>query len=202
MNRIVCALLAGMLSFAPFGYNEVVKNEPTTEPLKVDIPSEPIAPIDIPIEIEEAVVEERKEVATIEVNPEPKVDPASKELLACVIYQEAGSDLQCDDCRRRVADVVLNRVENELFPNTIYEVLTQQYQYGLYYYTGVTWPERASDPTEAEAVNRAYRIAEEVLSGQHSDIYGKEYVWQAEFTQGTNVIYCCETYFGQLVKEG
>ena len=202
MNKVVCALLAGMLAFAPFGYEEVVKNESTTEPLKPDIPSEVIEPIElqpepVPVVEEIAPVEETKEeIETVE------VDPAAKELLACVIYQEAGSDLQCDDCRRRVADVVLNRVESDLFPNTIYEVLTQQYQYGLYYYTGVVWPERASDPNEAEAVERAYRIAEEVLRGNHSDIYGKDYIWQAEFSQGINVIYCCKTYFGQLNEEG
>lgn len=38
------------------------------------------------------------------------VDEHDVELLACVIYQEAGGDTCCDMCRRRVADVVLNRV--------------------------------------------------------------------------------------------
>lgn len=120
------------------------------------------------------------------------------ELLACVIYQEAGSDAVCDDCRRRVADVVLNRVESEYFPDTIYEVLMQPSQYGAYSITGIVWPERASYETEAHAVERARRIAREVLSGQHSDLYGDGYIWQAGFEQGTEGgFWHCGTYFGK-----
>lgn len=122
-------------------------------------------------------------------------------LLACIIFQEMGGDYGCDDCRRRVADTVLNRVNSPYFPNTIYEVLTQGLmQYGFNTTTGVYWPKRATYPGEAHAVERAYRIAEEVLNGKHSDIYGKDYIWQAEFIQGINNIYCCNTYFGQRDK--
>lgn len=119
------------------------------------------------------------------------------ELLACVIYQEAGGDECCDDCRRRVADVVLNRVAHPKFPNTIKEVLTAKNQYGRYYYTGVVWPSRAKNVNEKDAVARAYRIAEEVLNGQHSELYGNGYIWQACFKQGTSQIRCCGTYFGK-----
>lgn len=119
------------------------------------------------------------------------------ELLACVIYQEAGGNECCDTCRRRVADVVLNRVADPRFPNTIKAVLTAKNQYGRYYYTGVVWPSRAKNKYEKDAVARAYRIAEEVLNGQHSDLYGKGYVWQASFKQGSSQIYCCGTYFGK-----
>jgi hypothetical protein len=126
-------------------------------------------------------------------------DPNDIELLACVIYQEAGSDKCCDDCRRRVADVVLNRVASERFPNqdTIYDVLMRQGQYGRFHWTGVVWPERASYETEKHAVERAYRIAEEVLRGNHSELYEEGYVWQAEFKQGKDIIYHCNIYFGR-----
>lgn len=126
-----------------------------------------------------------------------EIDPTDLELLACVIYQEAGGNGSCDECRRRVADVVLNRVESDRFPNTIEEVLTAKRQYGRFHWTGVIWPERASNPGEKEAVARAYRIAEEVLSGQHSELYGQGYIWQAEFKQGTEQIYHCGHYFGR-----
>lgn len=119
------------------------------------------------------------------------------ELLACVIYQEAGSDAVCDDCRRRVADVVLNRVESEYFPDTIYEVLMQPSQYGAYSMTGIVWPERASYETEAHAVERARRIAREVLNGQHSELYGDGYIWQAGFEQGSQGFWDCGMYFGK-----
>lgn len=146
-----------------------------------------------PIETKEVIEPEPEPV----IEPEVEVDPHDVELLACVIYQEAGADYICDDCRRRVADVVLNRVDSEYFPNTIEEVLTAPNQYGRFSWTGVVWPERASYDSEAHAVDRAYRIAEEVLKGQHSELYGNGYIWQAEFSQGVDNIYCCGIYFGR-----
>ena len=122
------------------------------------------------------------------------------ELLACVIYQEAGGDTCCDMCRRRVADVVLNRVKDPRFKGTtIEEILIDgdpAPQWGLYSVTGVVWPDKASLPEEQHAVERAYRIAREVLEGQHSDLTS-EYIWCAEFSQGTDVIECDGIYFGK-----
>ena len=152
------------------------------------------------IHISEEPTEEEVEADTEEpVEEEIEVDPEELELLACVIYQEAGADYCCDDCRRRVADVVLNRVEDDRFPDNIQDVLTQKRQYGRYYWTGVVWPERAKNDCEKHAVERAYRIAEEVLKGEHSELYGEGYIWQAEFKQGTGVVYCdqCKIYFGK-----
>lgn len=133
---------------------------------------------------------------TTEPEPEP-IDIVAQELLACVIYQEAGADYVCDDCRRRVADVVLNRVESEWFPNTIEGVLTQESQYGRYHWTGVVWPSSASQESSKAAVERAYRIAEEVLRGEHSELYGHGWIWQAEFPQGKEQVKCCGIYFGR-----
>lgn len=158
----------------------------TTEPPVDEFPSEETP--DIPSEPVEAP--ETNEM-------ESGISEDDVELLACVIYQEAGSDAVCDDCRRRVADVVLNRVESEYFPDTIYEVLMQPSQYGAYSMTGIVWPERASYETEAHAVERARRIAREVLNGQHSDLYGNGYIWQAGFEQGSQGFWDCGMYFGK-----
>lgn len=119
------------------------------------------------------------------------------ELLAMVIYQEAGGDDICDDCRRRVGDIVLNRVENKEFPNSIEEVLTEKGQYGEYYWTGVIWPERAKYSCETHAVERARNIARELLEGCHSELYGNGYIWQAGFEQGSEGFWCCGIYFGR-----
>lgn len=119
------------------------------------------------------------------------------DLLAIVIFQETGGNSHCDTCRRRVADVVLNRVASSKYPNTIKGVLTQKGQYGRLYYTGIKWPSRATKAGEKKAVERAYRIAEEVLNGQHSELYGKGYIYQAGFKQGKTNIYCCGHYFGK-----
>ena len=153
---------------------------------------EAVFEMETPVETVQSAVEEASEV--------PTVDHEELELLAKVIYQEAGSDSCCDECRRRVADVVLNRVADERFPNTMLGVLTQERQYGRYHWTGVVWPDRASYDSEKAAVERAYRIAEEVLSGEgHSDLYGQGYIWQAEFIQGTGTVVCenCWIYFGR-----
>lgn len=124
-------------------------------------------------------------------------DPEDIELLALVIYQEVGGDAHCDECRRRVADVVLNRVEDPRFPDDIRGVLLQPGQYGRLSWTGLVWASRAKSQWEADAVERAYRIAEEVLRGNHSDLYGNGYVWQAGFVQGRDNIWCCGHYFGR-----
>lgn len=174
--------------------------EPVEEPeLRI---VEPEINISEEVEVKEVAEEPAEEIGVAIEEPveeEIVVDPEDLEMLACVIYQEAGADYCCDDCRRRVADVVLNRVEDDRFPDNIQDVLTQKRQYGRYYWTGVVWPDRAQNDCEKHAVERAYRIAEEVLKGEHSELYGEGYIWQAEFKQGTGVVYCdqCKIYFGK-----
>ena len=52
--------------------------------------------------------------------PEPtKPDPDMVEMLACGIYNEAGGDACSDKCRKYVGDVMLNRVDDPRFPNTL-----------------------------------------------------------------------------------
>lgn len=181
-----------------------VETEPATEPviettvavveetMAVEETTAPVQTIEVVAERFESSAEEVPETTCEAVRRAENLD-----LLACVIYQEAGGNGSCDDCRRRVADVVLNRVGSEHYPNSIYEVLVQPYQYGLMYKTGVVWPDRASSASEAAAVGRAYRIAGEVLDGQHSELYGKGYLYQAEFVQGRDNIYCCGHYYGR-----
>lgn len=160
---------------------ETIHIEETTTPSEPE-PTEPVP------EVTEAPVPEETT---------PIVDPDELEMLACVIYQEAGGNGSCDNCRRYVADIVLNRVNDDRFPNTIYEVLTAKGQYGQLYWTGIKWPDRAKYDVEKDAVARAYRIAEEVLSGHHSELYGEGYIWQAGFKQGTDGFWCCGHFYGR-----
>jgi hypothetical protein len=167
----------------------VFVTEPSTEPTiekpketePTDIPELPSEPPSKPVS------EEKKE----------NVGMTELEMLACVIYQEAGGNGSCDDCRRYVADIVLNRVNDSRFPDSIYKVLTAKNQYGKFYKTGIRWPSRAKKAVEQDAVARAYRIAEEVLNGQHSKLYGEGYVWQAGFEQGDDGFWCCGHYYGR-----
>jgi len=134
--------------------------------------------------------------ATKMIEDEP-INEADVEMLACVIYQEAGADYIADNTRYMVGDVVLNRVNDPRFPETIEGVLLQKGQYGRFYWTGIVWPARAQQAVEAAAVQRAYDTARALLSGDHSELYGAGYIWQTEFKQGTDIIYADGIYFGR-----
>lgn len=105
------------------------------------------------------------------------------EILALIVYQEAGGDRVSDDTRRLVAQVFLNRVNDSRFPDSFYEVATAERQYGRLYWTGIVWPDRASSQAEAHAVERAYKIAQEVLESDEP-ICPEGVIFQAEFVQG------------------
>ena len=108
------------------------------------------------------------------------------EVLAIIIYQEAGGDACSDLTRSMVGTVVMNRVASDLFPDTIQEVATQKRQYGRLYWTGLVWPDRASNPGEAQAVQRAYDCARAILEGERA--LPEDVIWQAEFPQGTEIV--------------
>ena len=105
------------------------------------------------------------------------------DILALIVYQEAGGDRVSDDTRRLVAQVFLNRVNDSRFPDSFYEVATEERQYGRLYWTGIVWPDRASSQEEAHAVERAYRIAQEVLESDEP-VCPEGVIFQAEFVQG------------------
>lgn len=124
---------------------------------------------------------------------EPSYSEEELELLALIIYQEQGGNASCDGCRISVGNVVLNRVNDDRFPNTIREVVTQKGQYHGQS-NGPKWPKRASHTNEQEAVKRAYECAERVLNGE--SVVPENVVWQANFKQGKGTYrHHCKTYF-------
>ena len=158
----------------------------------VGVPQEEDVPVDPPT-VQEDSVESVQTPPPEEVPeppeevPEPTYTAEELNILAIIIYQEAGSDLCSDDTRRMVGSVFLNRVNHSSFPDTFEKVATGKRQYGTLYWTGIVWPDRAVNPGEAHAVERAYRIAEELLLG--GSILPSNVIWQAEFPQGDG-IYC------------
>lgn len=203
MLLIVVVIFMSYTALALSVENNELRNKPTTTVVNCthEVDPNPVDPI-IP-ETEETIPEVEPDPTPEPPSdpetedPKPTINQAELEMLACVIYQEAGGNGSCDDCRKYVADVVLNRMEHEDFPDTMYEVLTSKGQYGRFYWTGIVWPARANHATEAEAVERAYETAEAVLSGEHSKLYGKGYIWQAGFVQGTDGFWCCGHWYGR-----
>lgn len=158
--------------------------EQKEEPLDyVLVISEPVDVVEVPVDPEVVQV-----VAEIEAPAEPEKTYSEEdlEMLALVIYQEAGGDACSDETRLMVGNVVMNRVASDLFPDTIEEVLLQKRQYGRLHWTGLVWPERASQSVEAHAVQRAYDCAERVLEGER--LLPEDVIWQAEFVQGTEIV--------------
>lgn len=113
-------------------------------------------------------------------------DPQCLELLARAIYAEAGGDDCSDETRIMVGNVIINRMNCEWYPDTMEAVLTQYRQYNTFYWTGVIWKERASNPEEKEAVERAYKCAERVLLGER--LLSEDVVFQSENIQGTEIV--------------
>ena len=128
---------------------------------------------------------ETVEESLVHSNPAPDKTYTDEELeiLALIVYQEAGEDRVSDDTRRLVAQVFLNRVNDSRFPDSFYEVATAERQYGRLYWTGIVWPDRASSQVEAHAVERAYKIAQEVLESD-DPVCPEGVIFQAEFVQG------------------
>lgn len=184
-----------------------VETTEATEATENTTATEPYIPVVKPTESTEAATEETVHIEMSEVPSEAPSAPErglypidaptnDRERLACVIYQEAGGNAICDNCRKYVGDVVLNRVNDPRFPNSIEGVLLQSGQYGRFSWTGIVWQSRAHNAGEKAAVERAYHVADELLAGNHSELYGNGYVWQAGFVQGSG-FWCCGHYFGR-----
>lgn len=137
-------------------------------------------------ETTEAMTEPTQEETAVTEETEPSYSLQDVEYLAMAIYQEAGADYISDETRLMVGTVVMNRVADPRFPDTIYEVLTQKRQYGRFYWTGLVWPERASQKVEEFAVARAWACAEKILNGYRA--FDSDVIWQAEFVQGSEIV--------------
>ena len=183
MKKFVSGMLLLSLIFVLSGIimlrTQVDVLQDTPEEESVYVQSTPI--VHEPVENVVETVEE----SLVHSDPLPDKTYTDEELdmLALIVYQEAGGDKVSDDTRRLVAQVFLNRVKDSRFPDSFYEVATAERQYGRLYWTGIVWPERASSQAEAHAVERAYKIAQEVLESDEP-ICPEGVIFQTEFVQG------------------
>ena len=183
MKKLISGMLLLSLIFVLSGIImlRTQVDEPHDTPTEKPVYVQPNHAVHEPVENIVETVEE----SLVHSDPIPDKTYTDEELdiLALIVYQEAGGDNVSDDTRRLVAQVFLNRVNDSRFPDSFYEVATQERQYGRLYWTGIVWPERASSQAEAHAVERAYKIAQEVLESDEP-IFPEGVIFQAEFVQG------------------
>lgn len=182
---------AAVLVCLAFGCGRTPDKIPVTQYTPQPGPAKKEAPVlsceyETALEMPPAVVIEELVPKIIQEEAAPTYTDEELEALAIIIYQEAGGDACSDETRSMVGTVVMNRVASDLFPDTIQEVATQKRQYGRLYWTGLIWPERASNPGEANAVQRAYDCARAILEGERA--LPEDVIWQAEFPQGTEIV--------------
>lgn len=157
-------------------YDEAKKNTESTENTDATEP-----------ETTEKLTEETQPVTTEPVTEE--VTEPSEETknytdddlfyLAAAVCREAGGE--SEEIQLLVANVIMNRVNSSLYPNTIYEVLTQYKQYGTMWKYGISFPDWADQKVK----DQCYSVAKRILEGER---YCPENVlFQAEFEQGSGI---------------
>jgi hypothetical protein len=106
------------------------------------------------------------------------------QIMATVIFNEGG---YCsDEIKEGIGSVVINRVNSDRWPNTVYDVVTAPRQYLVAYATPGSWLwERARTEVNAESFASCLEIAFRVLNGE-VDV-PTNVVYQANFAQGTGV---------------
>lgn len=149
---------------------ESTKNTDSTEPETTEKPTEETQPVTTE-PVTENVTEPSEETKSY----------TDDDLfyLAAAVCREAGGE--SEEIQLLVANVVMNRVNSSLYPDTIYEVLTQYKQYGTMWKYGVSFPDWADEKVKEQC----YSVAQRILEGER---YCPENVlFQAEFKQGSGV---------------
>lgn len=129
---------------------------------------------------EEKYIREKAKAAVVR-SVEKHTDDSNRYYLACAICQEVGG--LDDDMKMLVGNVIMNRVASKYFPNSIYGVLTQKYQYGMMWKYGIKFPAYANQ----KMIERCYAVADRLLAGER--VCPSNVIFQAEFKQGSGVYY-------------
>lgn len=169
---------------------ETTEETKTTEtPVKeTPVEDETVAPETVPAKQEKPTEVEKaktKDVTTEPVTTETtelsKSSYTEDDLfyLAAAVCREAGGS--SEEIQLLVANVVINRVNSPLYPDTIYGVLTQRMQYGTMWKYGISFPKWADQAVK----DQCYSVARRILEGER--VCPANVVFQAEFKQGSGV---------------
>lgn len=129
----------------------------------------------------EAITETTEPVTEPVIPTEPKKNYTDDDLfyLAAAVCREAGGE--SEEIQLLVANVVINRVNSSIYPDTIYGVLTDYRQYGMMWKYGVSFPSWADQDT----IDHCYDVARRILEGER--VCPDNVLFQAEFEQGSGI---------------
>jgi spore germination cell wall hydrolase CwlJ-like protein len=139
--------------------------------------------VEKPVDVVKEIIVEKK----VEVSKPLNYTYDELYCMAVVIYNEAGSNSCTDEQRRMIGYVVLNRVNDTRFPDTIRGVLEQPGQYEGLGNSGINFAKRGNSSSEIKAIERAWTIAKQVLENRDNIPIPKNVIFQAEFKQGNGV---------------
>lgn len=135
--------------------------------------------------VETVVVERTGAAAQIEEAEAVIVNVDQTEALAmgidAVISSVAGTENASDVTMVMVANTILNRVEDNRYPDTVDQVLMQPYQFSCFETSGMKWVGRGA--TDSVWKQRCMDAAERAMNGERLLSYGVVYVSSAK--QGT-----------------
>lgn len=130
---------------------------------------------------DESTAETTEPVTALVIPTEPKKNYTDDDLfyLAAAVCREAGGE--SEEIQLLVANVVINRVNSSIYPDTIYGVLTDYRQYGMMWKYGVSFPSWADQDT----IDHCYDVARRILEGER--VCPDNVLFQAEFEQGSGI---------------
>ena len=173
IGAVAIALAIAILIFAIFAYRQVeAQGGETRAGISLHMEQTLHKALIAPVQTKEI---ELTTVAREQIDDtNPNITEEEIELLAKAITAEVGTT----DERRAylTGSVILNRVQSDKFPNSIYEVLHQQGQYECV----------SNGHINREYTDVAWKIAEQLLTYGVEDV-PEDVVYQAEFEQGSGV---------------
>lgn len=134
-------------------------------------------------EVKESAIEKAKaspqvEKESVDVNtPAVPYTGDDLDLLARLITAEMGASWVSDEMQLYVGSVVINRMNHELFPDTLYDVIYAKGQYSP------TWNGAINNTPDERTIENARQLLE------HGSVLPENVVFQANFPQGDGTYY-------------
>lgn len=128
-----------------------------------------------------------------EPEPEPWWTPEEELMLSKLVYAEMGQSDAPDEAQQLVAQVVINRMRHESFPDTLYDVVYQQGQYACASYLDSVQPDQRAKDNALKALKGEVDCPDDVVwqSGFPQCAWNTTVKIYKTFTVGSSTVYFC-----------